>query len=141
VGKGYALDRMAAVLRDWDLAAACLQSGGSTVLALDAPPAAAGWPVGAGDRTYQLAHSAISGSGLAVHDEHIADPRSGRRANRPGRVWAFAVSAADADALSTAFFVMTDAEVAAFCRRHPAYGAILTTPDGGYARHGALPPE
>ena len=49
--------------------------------------------------------------------------------------------AADADALSTAFFVMSDEEVAEFCRQHPAYGAILSLPDGRFARHGAVPSE
>ena len=111
------------------------------MLALDPPPAAAGWAIGAGGQTHRLAQSAVSGSGLAVQGEHITDPRSGRAANRPGRVWAFAATAAEADALSTAFFVMTDAEVAGFCLQHPAYGAVLTTADGGYVRHGALPPE
>ena len=141
VGKGYALDRMAAVLHEWDLTAACLQSGGSTVLALDPLPHEPGWPVGAGDRTYALTHSAVSGSGLAVQGEHITDPRRGRPAVRSGRVWSFAAMAADADALSTAFFVMSDEEVAEFCRQHPAYGAILSLPDGRFARHGAVPSE
>ena len=141
VGKGYALDRMAAVLHEWDLTAACLQSGGSTVLALDPLPHEPGWPVGAGDRTYALTHSAVSGSGLAVQGEHITDPRRGRPAVRSGRVWSFAAMAADADARSTAFFVMSDEEVAEFCRQHPAYGAILSLPDGRFARHGAVPSE
>jgi hypothetical protein len=34
VGKGYALDRMAAQLTEWAVTTACLQSGGSTALAL-----------------------------------------------------------------------------------------------------------
>jgi thiamine biosynthesis lipoprotein len=43
-----------------------------------------------------------------------------------------------ADALSTAFFVFTDREVAAFCATHPEIGAALAGPHGGLARHGTL---
>lgn len=139
VGKGYALDRMADVLREWDLTAACLQGGGSSALALGPPPDGAGWPVGLGDRTVPLAGRAVSGSGLAVQGEHIADPRTWRAATRARRVWAFAPTAAASDAISTAFFVMRDDEVEAFCRVHPEYQAVLTAPDGTLAWTGPAP--
>lgn len=130
VGKGYALDRMAGLLREWDLTAACLQAGGSTVLALAAPAGTAGWPVIVGDRSLALANRSISGSGLAVQGEHIADPRDRTTARRTRRAWAVAATAAESDALSTAFFVMSDAEVAGFAARHPEFGAILAEADG-----------
>src|SRR5262249_49119004 len=70
VGKGYALDVLARVLADWEISSACLQSGGSTALALAPPPGAGGWPVGLGAgaerRVLDLAHAALSGSGTAV---------------------------------------------------------------------------
>lgn len=130
VGKGYALDRMAEVLADWDIASACLQSGGSTAVTLLAPPDSAGWPIGVGDRTHWFVRRAVSGSGIAVQGAHLIDPRTGGPANRTRRTWAFAATAADADALSTAFFVMTDEAIVAFCREHPEYGAAITLPDG-----------
>ena len=84
VGKGYALDRLAEVLREWDIASARLQSGGSTVLALAPPPGESGWPVALGEgpaRTLvSLAHRAMSASGLAVQGRHLIDPRTGRPA-------------------------------------------------------------
>ncbi|HWA86096.1 MAG TPA: FAD:protein FMN transferase [Opitutus sp.] len=143
IGKGYALDRLAALLRDdWDISAACLQSGGSTALTLAAPSGQPGWPVGIGDeaatRTLSLVHSALSGSGIAVKGEHLVDPRTRSPAARTRRAWALAQTAAVSDALSTAFFVMTDAEVAAFCVDHPEIGAALATPDKSLAAHGAL---
>ena len=61
VGKGYALDRMAAILAEWDIASACLQSGGSTALALAAPPDAAGWPIGVAGDTWLFTGRAVSG--------------------------------------------------------------------------------
>ncbi|HEX2861908.1 MAG TPA: FAD:protein FMN transferase [Lacunisphaera sp.] len=130
VGKGYALDVMAHVLAEWDISSACLQSGGSTVLALAAPSDAAGWPIGVADDIHLFAGRAVSGSGLAVQGEHLIDPRSRAPAARTRRVWSFAGSAADSDALSTAFFVMSDESVVEFCQQHPEYGAALTLPDG-----------
>ena len=130
VGKGYALDRMAEVLAEWDIASACLQSGCSTALALAAPPEAAGWPIGVGDEVRNFAHRAVSGSGLAVQGEHLIDPRTGAPAKRTRRMWSLAGNAADADALSTAFFVMPDDAVVEFCREHPKYGAVFTSAEG-----------
>ncbi len=130
VGKGYALDRMAAILADWDISAACLQSGGSTALALGAPPEATGWPIGVADEVLWFSDHAVSGSGLAVQGEHLIDPHTGAPALRTRRVWSFADTAAEADALSTAFFVMADDAVVDFCRQHPRYGAMITLPDG-----------
>jgi len=142
VGKGYALDRLAGVLAEWEVDSACLNSGGSTALALGPPPSGAGWPVGLGEGEARLelflCRAALSGSGLAVKGSHLLDPRTGRPAARTLRVWASSPSAAVADALSTAFFVMTDAEVAAFCAAHPDTGAALARPDGRLDRHGAL---
>jgi thiamine biosynthesis lipoprotein len=143
IGKGYALDRLAALLRDdWDITSACLQSGGSTALALAPPADQAGWPVGIGDesspRTLLLAHVALSGSGLAVKGEHLIDPRRRAPAARTRRTWALAPTAALSDALSTAFFVMTDADVAAFCSAHPDLGAALAGPDHSLVAHGIL---
>lgn len=139
IGKGYALDRMAEVLREWDITAACLHGGGSSVLALGAPAGQAGWSIGIADRTFLLANRAASGSGLAVQGEHIADPRTWQAAGRSRRAWALAPTAAASDAISTAFFVMDDNAVAAFCRAHPEYTAVLERADRTCAWLGAVP--
>lgn len=142
VGKGYALDRLADTLREWDIQSACLQSGGSTALALDAPPDLAGWPVGIGDgpthRVLALAREALSGSGIAVQGAHLIDPHGGAPATRTTRVWALAPDAGSSDALSTAFFVFTDEQTSSFCVAHPEIGAALATADGGLVAHGTL---
>lgn len=130
VGKGYALDRMADVLREWDIVNACLHGGGSSVLALGTPGSEGGWPIGIGDRTVAVSGRAVSGSGLAVQGEHIADPRTRAVAGRARRVWALASTAAASDAISTAFFVMKDEEVRAFCATHPQFTAVLMRADG-----------
>ena len=142
VGKGYALDRLAAVLGEWEIAAACLQSGGSTALALAPPAGHAGWPVGLGEgaahRTLPLVQAALSGSGIAVKGAHLIDPRTGGPAARTDRAWALAPGAGLADALSTAFFVLSDTEIAAFCAARPEIGAAVVTGGGRLVAHGAL---
>lgn len=142
IGKGFALDRLAETLREWDVTAACLNSGGSTALALDPPAGQSGWPVGLGEgpshRILPIAHGALSGSGTAVKGAHLIDPRSGESADRTTRVWALAPRAATADALSTAFFVMGEKEIATFCRAHPKIGAATLSARGGLRAYGAL---
>jgi thiamine biosynthesis lipoprotein len=142
VGKGFALDRMADVLSDWGVSSACLNAGGSTVLAVGAPHGNAGWPVGLGEGPARvelcLTSAALSGSGLAVKGSHLIDPRTGRPAGRTSRTWALAAGAAVSDALSTAFFVMADDEVAAFCAANADVGAATTGGDGALRMHGSL---
>lgn len=142
VGKGYALDRLAATLREWDVTAALLQSGGSTALALDPPPGEPGWSLGFGEgeshRTLPLTQAALSGSGIAVKGSHLVDPRTRAPAARTRRVWALAPNAAVSDALSTAFFIMGDADIIAFCATHPDVGAAFLRADGSLATWGTL---
>jgi thiamine biosynthesis lipoprotein len=139
IGKGYALDRMAEHLGEWGVTSACLQSGGSTALALAPPDGAPGWLVGIGDRvTLPLAQAALSGSGIAVQGPHLLDPRTGVAAARTRGVWAHAPVAALADALSTAFFVLPDAGIHSFCLAHPEIGAALLSPDDTLVTHGTL---
>ena len=76
-------------------------------------------------RAVSLDNAALSTSGTSVQGFHIIDPRSGRPATHRTRCWAKAPTAAEADALSTAFMVMADAEVAAYCRTHPDVSAYF----------------
>ena len=142
IGKGYALDRMAAQLAEWAVTTACLQSGGSTALVLAAPDGHPGWPVGLGEgathRVLPLTHTALSGSGVAVQGAHLIDPRTGAPSARTTRAWALAPTAALSDALSTAFFVLPEEEIAAFCTAHPAIGAARAHSATHLATYGAL---
>lgn len=142
VGKGYALDRAAEILREWSITDACLVAGGSTVLAMAPPINTGGWRIGIGDepavRAIEIANASLSASGTAVKGAHLIDPRTGRSAARTSRAWALAETAAQSDALSTAFFVLSDAEVRAFCVAHPEVGAALSGAGEGLVCHGAL---
>ncbi len=129
IGKGFGLERMAEVLRDWEVDRAVLCAGGSTVLAMAGPREGEGWVVEAGDGERgirrAIAHRAFSGSGRAVLGDHIIDPRSGKGAVGWWRCWAGAEDAARADALSTAFMVMGEGEIRAFCRAHEGVSAFV----------------
>jgi thiamine biosynthesis lipoprotein len=115
IGKGFALDRMAELLRSWDCLSFLLVAGGSSILAGDPPKESAGWSCGLGDdhapQRFFLSHTSLSGSGLAVKGSHILDPRTGRPALRQNRAWALADTAAESDALSTACMVLSEPEL------------------------------
>jgi len=135
IGKGYAVDELVRLLREWDIASAVVHSGWSTAYAIGAPPGAEAWRLGlrAGGQaegecgSVELRDRALAGSGTTVKGAHIIDPRTCFPSRVEGRLgaWAAAPSAAEADALSTAFWVMSDDEVEQYCLRHPDAGAVI----------------
>lgn len=141
IGKGYALDRVAEKLR----AAACqtflLHAGGSSALAAGTQPGEPrGWPVALRHAwrdevfgTVYLQDRALGTSAATYqHFEynqqkfgHILDPRTGRPAAGIASATALAPTAAEADALATAFYVLGIAKTRLYCQTHPGIGAIL----------------
>lgn len=134
VGKGFALDRVAELLRDWECPSFLLVAGGSSILAGDPPADSSGWSCGLGDddapQRILLAHASLSGSGLAVKGAHILDPRTGSPASRQTRAWVLADTAAESDALSTACMVLTEPELQEVLAQNPSWLAFLETEDG-----------
>ncbi len=130
IGKGFALDRMAATLRDWDCPAFLLVAGGSSILAGDSPANNPGWSCGLGEdnapQRYWLKHCSLSGSGIAVKGRHIFDPRTGQPAHRESRVWALCDTAAESDALSTAAMVLDKKGITAVLDQNPSWLVFLT---------------
>jgi thiamine biosynthesis lipoprotein len=146
IGKGYAVDRMAEVLEEWQVPNALAHGGFSSVLALEPPPGHEGWPLtlsapGPGDREVlarlSARHVALSASGTQK-GAHIVDPLTGRpvsdraawasldRATGPGASpEAARCAAAVAEGLSTAFMVLPVDDVAAVCERCPGLQAWL----------------
>src|SRR5580658_1125147 len=131
IGKGFALDRMAELLRSWDCPSFLLVAGGSSILAGDAPDGAVGWSCGLGDdnapQRFFLALASLSGSGLAVKGSHILDPRTGQPAMRQNRTWALADTAAESDALSTACMVLSEPELEEVVAQDPSWLFFLET--------------
>ncbi len=147
IGKGYAADRIAEVLEDWDVTRACVAAGYSSVLALEPPPGDDGWPLtlsapGNGTVLVEIPgrQRALGASGIRKGD-HIVDPRTKAPVRSREAVWVSgtrealaAISrqagiadspAAVADALSTAFMIAAREECEAYCRRHPGLDAWI----------------
>jgi thiamine biosynthesis lipoprotein len=147
IGKGYALDRAAEILRDHcGVSSALLHGGQSSVLAIGTEPGSGrGWPVGIRHpwkRDQRLAVVRLRDRGLATsgatfqHLEyngrklgHILDPRTGWPAEGMASATVIAPSAAEADALSTAFFILGAEAACAYCESHPGIAAVLL-PEG-----------
>jgi thiamine biosynthesis lipoprotein len=144
IGKGYALDRMGAVLRRRGVSRALVSGGRSSVLAVGGP--ADGWPIDLESpqtrrprlgRIY-LRDGALGTSGageqFVVVDGtrygHVIDPRSGRPARGVLSASVITTDAAAADALSTAFLVGGPDLAARYCREHADTLALLTLDDG-----------
>jgi len=142
IGKGFALDRMAEELADWEVASFLLVSGGSSVLAGDPPPGAPGWKAGIGDgphrREFFLCRAGFGASGFAVKGDHITDPRTGNPATFHVRTWALARSAAQADALSTAWMCLPSSQIQDICGSDSLRGAALLSDEGKLILFGAM---
>jgi len=137
IGKGYAVDRMAELLGDWGIDTAVIHGGFSSVFAVGAPRGTKGWPVTLSSpnnhkqtlaRLY-LKDRALSGSGLEK-GRHIINPRTARPVDDKRAAWACATDAATADALSTAFMVMTADEVEQYCSSHRDTSALVIIEEG-----------
>lgn len=134
IGKGYAIERVARLLREYGVQSALLSAGNSTIYALGAPPDAEGWQVGLQSPedeslrldTIILRDAAFSTSGgyeqffevEGVRYAHILDPLTGSPATTSSTVSVVAPDPTVADALSTAFFVGGEKLVEAYCAQH-----------------------
>ncbi len=145
IGKGYAIDR--ALARIGPPPAAFMEAGHSSAKGIGAPPGEPlGWPVAIGDPfrpgraigVVRLRNRALGTSSAANQHfthagrryGHILDPRTGRPADQVASASALAPTAAEADALSTAFYVLGMNATREYCRRHPEVGAVLVTNPG-----------
>ncbi len=121
IAKGFSLDRMAEELHVWGIKRFLLMSSGSSILAGDAPDGQEGWAVrlgdGAGSRELPLCRRALGTSGFDMRGRHIIDPSTGNPASRYRRSWALAPTAAEADALSTAWMNMEREKIERLCAR------------------------
>ena len=141
IGKGYALDRAAARLPVRDL---LMHGGHSSVLARGGEAAARpGWTVGVLDPQQPGCRRAVLrlrdrglGTSAITHQHfmhagqrlgHLLDPRTAWPATGMLSATATAPTAAEADALATAFFILGAEATQAYCTAHPDIGAVLLT--------------
>jgi thiamine biosynthesis lipoprotein len=134
IGKGFALDQVALLLREWECPSFLLVAGGSSIVAGDAPQSLDGWSCGLGDASTAhrllLSGASLSGSGLAVQGSHIVDPRTGTPAARTARAWALCDTGAESDALSTAAMVLETPELDDVVAATPSWLVLLEQDSG-----------
>lgn len=144
IGKGYALDVAGQFLTEQELENWLFYGGFSSILATGSHNQLPGWPVGIKNPlftsqrlgTILLQNRAMSTSGSSVqhfrHDGkrygHILDPRTGWPVSDLLSVTVIAPTAALADTLSTAFYVIGIEKALEYCDNHSEVGTILIPP-------------
>ena len=162
IGKGYAIDCAARILREAGVAGALLHGGTSTTYALGAPPDAQAWQVavaaapdpGGGQapptqavvrlRDEALSVSAVWGRCFEAGGKtygHVLDPRTGRPASGAVLAAVALPSATETDALSTALLVAGRRGGGRIGRLRPGMRTLLVMragSQGGYSTRGNL---
>lgn len=147
IGKGYALDRAGELLVQRGVGDFLWHAGRSSLLArgANANDPSRGWTVGIRHPhqpeqrlvEFHLQNQGMGTAGSATqffeHEGqqfgHVIDPRTGRPASGVFTATAIAPTAAEADALATAFYVLGPAGTAEYCDQHRAAAAVLVCPD------------
>lgn len=147
IGKGYAIERAAALLRDLDITRALLHGGTSTVHAIGSPPGADAWIIAIDSAPgpdspplakvplvdESLSVSAVWGKSFAAEDEtfgHVLDPRSGRPVQNALLAAVVTPSATESDALSTALLARASSGPAWLEKLRPASRSLLLSGAG-----------
>lgn len=144
IGKGFALDRMVALLKERRVGRALLNFGHSSQWAVGRPPDAPGWrllvrlPDGTITGIATLRDQALSVSGslgqsVALGDRrygHVIDPRTGQPIQRDLLACVVAPSAAQAEALSKALLILGESEGTALLERLSGVEGLLLETKG-----------
>jgi len=146
IGKGAAIDQAGTLLCEHGIDSWLLHGGRSSLLARGDHARQPGWPVGIRHplfphrrlATILLKDRGLSTSGSGVQSfrhggkryGHILDPRTGWPAETMLSVTVVAPTAAEADALSTAFYVLGVENARRYCDNHRDVSAILIPPPG-----------
>jgi thiamine biosynthesis lipoprotein len=143
IGKGYAVDRIAGRLKATGIQSALINFGGSSMLAVGAPPGARGWRIGlqaangAALGVIELRDMALSTSGSmgrfwtigGKRYGHLIDPKSGMPVSVQRTATAIASSATEAEAL-TKPLVLRGAAALPLIARFPEAEAVVAAETG-----------
>jgi len=150
IGKGYAVEKAAEILRDDGVTSALIHGGTSSVYAIGTPVETGAWriaidhPSAATSATNPLATallrdesisiSAISGKSFVANGRtfgHVIDPRTGETASRALLAAVVLPSATETDALSTALLVAGSPGQDAIFALRPNVRMLVVAPDTG----------
>jgi len=132
IGKGFAVDCAAGLLKEWGVGSALIHGGTSSAYAFGGPSGSGGWPVTISNpfrppdllERVLLDDQGAGGSGLRK-GRHIIDPHKGVPVDGRRASWVLSPSAARSDALSTACMLMTMEEIAGLIARDQHLSAII----------------
>jgi FAD:protein FMN transferase len=143
IGKGYAVDRAAEILRAHSIDRALISAGGSTIYAIGAPPGQPGWLVHLRDPSGHLSpevllkDSSISTSGQTSPSVlgnnpagHIIDPQQGSPLRTSFAVSVVANTATASDALSTTLLLLGPEAGKPAVQAMAGTAAVWISPDG-----------
>jgi FAD:protein FMN transferase len=133
IGKGFALDELAALMADWGVGDALIAAGASSMRAVGE----SAWPVelagNSGGIRISLAQSALSASGTGVQGAHILHPAEGGELPLDGfrRVWVVAPDAASAEVWSTAMMLVPPAALRDWLTEGGDFQRVVVEDDDG----------
>jgi FAD:protein FMN transferase len=143
IGKGYAVDRAAAVLRSYGIKSALISAGGSTIYAMGSPPGQPAWVVHLRDPSGKLSPEvSLSGNSVSTSEQtrdpqhgsapfgHIIDPAKGVPVRTPYSVSVVAGSATASDALSTTLLLMGPERGKSLVKKLPKVAALWISGQG-----------
>lgn len=143
IGKGYAVDRAAAVLRSDGVQSALISAGASTFYAMGSPPGHSGWVVHLRDPSGKLGPEVrLSGNSVSTSEQprnpepgkapfgDIIDPAKGVPVKTPYSVSVVARTATASDALSTTLLLMGPARGKMLAKTLPQVAAVWISPQG-----------
>jgi thiamine biosynthesis lipoprotein len=144
IGKGYALDRAAEVLRVHGISRALLNAGGSSIYAMGSPPGQRSWlvhlrdPSNKVDPQVMLSDNSVSTSEQTPASVlpgtesagHIIDPDKGLPLKTPFAVSVVAKTATASDALSTTLLLVGPGKGTELVRDERDVAAIWISADG-----------
>lgn len=143
IGKGYAVDRAAEVLRSMEIKRALINSGGSTFYAIGSPPGKNAWVVHLRDPSGKLNPEVrLSGNSVST-SEQLRNPQRGNAPfggiinpllGAPGKTAyctsVVAGSATASDALSTTLLLMGPVQGINLVKELPEVAAVWISPQG-----------
>ena len=151
IGKGYAVDKVVALLRSEGVTAALVSGGSSSIYGLGAPPGAEGWrvnvpdPVRHGEMVSSVLLKDTSLSTSACTEKffiknghrycHILNPHTERPVEDRLQTTVIAPSTTDSDVLSTATFVLDPEAAAKLVETFPGASAVLVSGDEKHPKY------
>jgi thiamine biosynthesis lipoprotein len=149
IAKGYAVDRVVDLLKEYKIENAFVSAGGSTLYGLGAPPNREGWevklrdPLAPRDRSKSAGAVYLKNRSLSVAGNyekffkvrgvtysHIMDPHTGYPVQNMLSVAVLTESGVDGDAVDDVFYVLGVEKSKAYLQKHPGIEVFFYLPDG-----------